>query len=48
MKNMKESYERSSLAITVFEEEDVIATSGILDDLMRLLGDNDSQVVPNR
>lgn len=48
MNMMKESYERSALTITVFTEEDVIATSGFMDDLMSLFGDNDSQVVPNR
>lgn len=44
----KESYERSSLIITEFSEEDVIVTSGILDDLAGLFGDNDTTVVPNR
>lgn len=42
------SYERSSLTITEFIDEDVIATSGILDDLASFFGDNDTTVVQNR
>ena len=37
----KETYERSSLVITEFSEEDVIVTSGMDDLLDWLTGDND-------
>ena len=37
----RESYERSSLVITEFSEEDVIVTSGMDDLLDWLTGDND-------
>lgn len=50
---IRESYERSALTITVFEEEDVIATSdgGFMQEvfgLFRNVLDNDTPVVPNR
>lgn len=44
---MKETYERSSLVITEFSEEDVIVTSG-MDDLMDWLFGGDNDVMPNR
>ena len=45
---MKESYERSALVITIFAEEDVITTSStIFDDVLDLIGDNDTPIAPN-
>ena len=43
----KESYERSSLIITEFSEEDVIVTSGE-NFFQQFFGDNDTIMMPNR
>lgn len=45
---MKETYERSSLTVTEFSEEDVIVTSGEAGLFSFLFGDNDSTMMPNR
>ena len=47
MKIMKESYERSTLTITVFEENDVITTSDDSLDLSDFFGDNQSPFITN-
>ena len=49
MNMMKESYERSALIITSFAKEDVIVTSGnpLADDLLDLIGDNDTIIAPD-
>ena len=45
---MKESYERSALVITIFAEEDVITTSNpFQDDILDLIGDNDTPIASN-
>ena len=44
---IKESYERSSLVITEFTEEDVITTSGA-NFFQQFFGDNDTLMMPNR
>ena len=46
MNMMKESYERSALLITVFDKEDVITTSSLID-LDGFDGDNNTTVIPN-
>ena len=40
---MKETYKRSSLIITEFSEDDVIATSGVFRSLQKLLESRDNQ-----